>query len=157
MEGWIKLHRKLLTWQWFTNGNTLRLFIYLILAANHKKGKWQGVDIKPGQIVTGIHQLSIKTGLTERQTRTSLNHLKSTGELAIKTTNKNSIITICNYESYQSLEIKNDKQNDKQKVSQTTNKRQTNDNKQEYKNNNNNKEERKSDSSKILNRLITTY
>lgn len=33
--------------------------------------------------------------------RTSLDHLKATGEITIKTTNKYSVITITNYDSYQ--------------------------------------------------------
>jgi predicted transcriptional regulator len=45
--------------------------------------------------------LAENTGITEQTIRTCLNRLKSTNEITIKVTNKYSIITICNYESYQ--------------------------------------------------------
>lgn len=106
-RGFIKLHRKTLDWEWKNKPLTLALFVHLLLNANHKENKWQGISIKAGQLISGRKQLSIDTGLTERQIRTALNHLKSTNEVTIKTTNKYSIITITNWDLYQS----NDQQN----------------------------------------------
>lgn len=41
MEGWISLYRKILNWEWYSDANTFRLFIHLLLQANHeeKNGK----------------------------------------------------------------------------------------------------------------------
>jgi preprotein translocase subunit SecF len=101
MEGWIKLHRKLLKWEWFTTPNMLQLFIYLILSANFEDGKFQGKEIKRGQLITGRIKLSQETGLSVQSVRSCLERLKSTGEITIQTTNKHSTITICNYDEYQ--------------------------------------------------------
>jgi hypothetical protein len=133
MEGFIKLYRKFILWEWYDTPNMVHLFITLLLKANHEPGNWHGININRGQLITGIHSLSKSTGITVRSIRTCINRLKSTGEVTIKTTNKYSIITICNYDIYQSSNTYSDKQNDKQTGKRTTSKRQANDNKQECK------------------------
>ncbi len=138
MTGHIKLDRKILSWEWYNDINTCRLFIHLLLTANYANGNWQGRSINRGELITGLHKLSEKTGLTMRQTRTSLNKLKTTGEITINSTNKFSTITICNYDSYQS----NKKHNDNQIDTPNANERQTNDKQTTTNNKNkNNKEE----------------
>lgn len=127
MEGWIKLHRKMLDWEWYNDNNTKILFLHLLLTANHKEKKWQGKIIERGQKLTSLQHLAEETHLTLRQVRTSLNKLKSTNEIAIKTTNKYTLITIEKYSSYQNNDQENDIQNDTQNDKQMTNKRQTND------------------------------
>ena len=128
-EGWIKLHRQILNWEWFNDTNTFRLFIYLLLTANYETKKWQGITINRGQILTGRLKLAKTLNLSEREIRTSLNKLKTTNEITIKTTNKYSIITVCKYDNYQNIENTNDQQPDQQPDQQTTNKRPTNDHK----------------------------
>lgn len=98
---WIKLHSKILNWEWYKVPNTRDLFIHLLLKANWKDGKFQGYDIPRGSLVTGRKQLAEETGMTEQEVRTALNHLKSTNEITIKATRKFSIITITKYEIYQ--------------------------------------------------------
>lgn len=48
MIGWIKLHRQLLTWEWYDEPNTLRLFLHLLLKANIEPKEWRGTMIQPG-------------------------------------------------------------------------------------------------------------
>jgi hypothetical protein len=43
MNGYIKLHRKLVDWEWYTDIPTKTLFIHLLLVANHKPNKWRGM------------------------------------------------------------------------------------------------------------------
>jgi hypothetical protein len=101
MQGWIKLHRKLIEWEWFHQPEMLLVFIYLLLKANHQDGNWQGVPVKKGQLITGRKRLSEETGLSEQKIRGCLNRLKSTSDITIKPTNRFSLITICNYCTYQ--------------------------------------------------------
>lgn len=103
-EGWVKYHRRLFDWQWFTEPNMAHFFMALVALANHKPGKWRGIEIGRGQLITGRKVLAEKTGLTERSVRTCLKKLISTSEVTIKVTNRFSIITICNYDKYQSCE-----------------------------------------------------
>jgi hypothetical protein len=122
-NGWIKIHRKFIDWQWFGNSEAVHLFIYLTLKANHADKMWQGHEVKRGELITSIGHLSIATGISQRSVRTLLKKFANTGEIQVKTTNKFTIVTICKYECYQLT----DEENDKQNVIQTTNKRQTSD------------------------------
>lgn len=136
VEGWIKLHRKICGWEWYTSPNTAFLFIHLLLNANHEDNRWRGIEVKAGEIISGLPSLSKATGLSTQSLRTSLNHLKSTGEVTVKSTNKYSIITIIKWNSYQLA--------NRQPNSQLTGNQQATNNKQEgkeLKNEKNNKKE----------------
>jgi hypothetical protein len=122
-KGWIKLHRSFLKWEWSNDYKMVSLFIHLLLKANHKPKRWQGMVIGRGQLLTGRKQLSQDTGLSERSIRTCLERLKSTNELTIKTTSKYSLITLVKYDTYQATDTNPDQQNDQQNDQQTTNKR----------------------------------
>ena len=100
-SGWIKLHRQLLEWEWYDDINTTRLFIHLLLLANHKDRNWRGINIKRGQLITGRITLSKQTKLSEQQIRTCLGKLKSTNEITTKPTNRNTLITLVKYNEYQ--------------------------------------------------------
>lgn len=100
-SGWIKLHRQLLEWEWYDDINTSRLFVHLLLKANHKDRKYRGTTIKRGQLLTGRNLLAAETGLSEQQIRTCLNKLKSTSDLTIKSTSKGTLLTVDKYGVYQ--------------------------------------------------------
>lgn len=101
MSGWIKIHRKILDWEWYNDSNTFRLFMHLILKANHKPKKYRGVTIDVGCLMTGRELLSNETGLSVQQVRTCLERLKSTNEITIKSTKQGTIIQVLNYQKYQ--------------------------------------------------------
>ena len=109
-NGWIKLHRKFLSWEWYQDANTARLFIHLLIKSNHKDKKWKGHLIRKGQVLTGRKMLAKELDISEQNVRTSIRRLISTNEITIKPTNQFSIITICNYENYQSGEIESNQQ-----------------------------------------------
>lgn len=131
MNGWIKLHRKFIEWEWYKDINTKVIFLHLLLKANHKDQKWQGLDIKRGQLITGRKSISLETGISEQSIRTSLNKLKSTNEITIHSNNKNSIITILNYDLYQNESEDNQQLTSNQPATNqqlTTNNNDNNDN-----------------------------
>jgi hypothetical protein len=101
MSGWVKLHRQILEWEWYDDHNTFRLFIHLLLKANHKEKKYRGMLLQTGTILTSRDILALEVGLSVRQTRTALDKLKSTNEVAIKTSGQGTIIQIVNYSKYQ--------------------------------------------------------
>ncbi|MBM9616649.1 hypothetical protein JWJ90_20490 [Desulfobulbus rhabdoformis] len=100
-SGWIKMHRSVLDWEWYRDRNTCRLFIHLLLTANHKENEWHGIKIQRGQRVFGREKLAGETGLSVQEIRTALSKLKSTRDVTISSTGKYSVLTICNYEKYQ--------------------------------------------------------
>jgi 23S rRNA A1618 N6-methylase RlmF len=123
MEGWIKIHRKFLDWQWFKKPEAVQLFIYMLLKANHKDGNWQGHEIKKGQFITSAQTISNDTKLSLQVVRTLLKKFELTNEIIVKSTNKFTMLTICKYECYQDESNTTNKQlTNKQ---QTTNKQLT--------------------------------
>lgn len=138
-NGFILLYRQITEWEWYQNPNTFRLFLHCLLMANFTDGRFEGKDIKRGQFVTSLPSLAEQTKLSIRQVRVALDHLIVTGELTNKSFTKFRIITVVNYDKYQS--------NDSQSDSQMTDKRQTNDSQmtdkcQQYKKNNKEKREK---------------
>ena len=115
LNGFILLHRKLKQWGWYKDSVVKDLFLHLLLSASFKDFEWMGRQLKAGQLITGRKRLAEELDFTERQIRTALDKLKSTGEVTIETTNKYTIITVVNWEDYQGL--------DKIATSKTTNKR----------------------------------
>lgn len=103
MQGWIKLHRQLLEWEWYGDLNTFRLFTHLLLMANHKDKKYKGLLLKAGTVITGRELLAKQTGLTVQQVRTSIDRLISTNEITNKTSPQGTIIQIVKYIDYQVL------------------------------------------------------
>ena len=102
MNGFIKLYRSLMDWEWYQDANVMRVFLHLLLDANHKAKRWQGRVIEPGQTVTSRQKIAEGLGLSEQQVRTALTKLKSTGEITSIATNKYTLVTIENWASYQS-------------------------------------------------------
>ena len=119
MSDYIKISRKMLDWEWYLNINTKVLFIHMLLKANWKECKFEGTTVPRGSFVSSIRKLSEETGLTEREVRTSISHLKTTHELTCYSMQKYTVFTVVNYDVYQSC----DKQND----TRATHERQTND------------------------------
>lgn len=121
--GFIKLHRKILEWEWYTEPHMLRLFVHLIFSANYEDKSWRGIEVKRGSFITSWQGLSESLNLSVQTVRTCIKRLESTGEISRKSTNKFTIITICKYDSYQDFNpISNNQVTNEQ---QTTNKQLT--------------------------------
>lgn len=100
-SGFVKIHRSILNWEWYSDIPTFRLFVHLLLTVNHKDEAWQGVVIRRGQRVTSYSKLAEETGHTISTIRNTLNKLKTTGEITYETTAKYGIVTIKNYDKFQ--------------------------------------------------------
>lgn len=126
-NGYIKLHRSILDWEWWDDINTRCLFTYLLLAANWSEKEWHGTTIRRGVVVTTLHKMSEKVGISIRSIRTSLKRLKSTGEVTYETSHKGYVITIENYDKYQLQTYPSDTPNDTPNGKQVTDQRHAND------------------------------
>lgn len=107
--------------EWSNNPNVFYVFFKLLFKASYKDKKWEGVDIKRGQLVTGRVALSKELNVSEQVIRTCLDKLTKTGYINQQTTNRYTIITICNYDSWQVLP----KTNNQQPTSEPTNNQPT--------------------------------
>lgn len=104
MEGWIKIDRNILEWGWYTDKNTFKLFLHMLLKANWKDGEFLGVKIKRGSFATSLTTLVAQTGLTESEVRTAIKHLEQTGEVTGKRHPKFTVFTVKNYSRYQVID-----------------------------------------------------
>lgn len=87
-------------WEWYENTNVFRLFYHCLLHTNLEDKRYCGKEIKAGQFVSSITRISAETGLTESQARTALKKLKDTGYISTKSTNKYTIYTVNEYQTY---------------------------------------------------------
>lgn len=159
-NGYIKLHRKLVDWEWYDSYPEFKLFLHLLLTVNHAETEWHGEKIQRGCRITSLASLSAETGLSIQQIRTALKHLKSTGEVTSLGRAKNTLFIVVNYDLYQGNNtITNNQVTNNQ---QTTNKQLTtnNNDKNEKNDKNDLKEERfkeeKSDSAPSTDSALLT-
>ena len=107
---YIKINRSMLDWEWYSDINTTRLFIHLILRANWKDGKFRGTTVPRGSVISSFRKLADETCLTEREVRTAISHLEETGEVTHKGHSKYSVFTVVNYDKYQVIDTQIDNQ-----------------------------------------------
>ena len=135
-RGWVKLWRDQFN-HWvskkpFCDGY---VWCYLYSRANHKKGivnfRNQYIEIERGQFLTSKLKLQEKFGWTYKRVSAFLKALEKDKMCTIRTTNRFIVITIINYELYQSKENNKVEQKDKQGVEQKPNRGRTGQHKQE--------------------------
>ncbi|MEG0878002.1 MAG: hypothetical protein RSE10_06000 [Oscillospiraceae bacterium] len=102
-NGFIILYRSILGWEWYDDINTKILFLHLVLTVNYEDKPWHGMVIKRGQRVCSLSKLAIETGLSIKNIRTALDHLKQTGEVAHGIALKSGLFTVNNYDIYQQV------------------------------------------------------
>ncbi|MDA8763829.1 hypothetical protein N9M92_06380 [Flavobacteriaceae bacterium] len=111
MNGFVSLHRKIIDWEWYTDADTFRVFIHLLMMANHAPGKVRGIQLKRGQHITSIVRISETLNITFWRVRKALERLKEGGEVIIENpANRYSLVTIVKYEDYQISEVESIKQ-----------------------------------------------
>ena len=98
---WIKLYRKICDWGWYHEPNMVHLYVYFMLKAklvinnDSRSEAWQ--------LNSTLRLLTKATGISEKSIRTCLARLQRTGEISYLpgVAHKQSVITLCNYDSYQ--------------------------------------------------------
>lgn len=122
-NGFIVIHRKITDWEWYTDASTFKVFMHLLLTANFSDQKFKGMTIKRGQRVASYESLAKETGLSVRNVRTAIKHLKSTNEVTSYSTPQYTVFSIVKYNDYQDKRQANRQTTDKP----LTNDRQTTD------------------------------
>jgi len=111
-DGWIKLHRKIFDNPIWQNEKALKIWIWCLLKANHKQNhilfSRQQIPIKKGQFIFGRKKASQQLKIPETTIYFWINYLKVNSYIDIKSTNKYSIITILNWNEYQTIDSKVD-------------------------------------------------
>ena len=122
--GFVIIHRKITDWEWYKDTNTRDVFLHLILTCNHEERKFMGETIRPGERVASYAIIAEELGLSIRNVRTAIKHLKMTNEVTSRTNFQYTVFTVVNYGLYQAKRQTNRPTSDKR----LTNDRQTTDN-----------------------------
>jgi DNA-binding PadR family transcriptional regulator len=101
MQGYIKLHRKILDNGVFADAELLKVFVWCILKANTTPNVVYGRKVDVGEFITGRITASEELHLKPSTIYKRLQRLKAQGYIDISSTTKNSLITVVNYKSYQ--------------------------------------------------------
>lgn len=107
--GWIKLHRKLLDSQVFANEGLLKVWIYCLCRANHDvsyvpittgKGTTE-VKVDKGQFIFGRKSSAKDLGMNQSTLYKRLKKLEKLGNCNTQSNSHYTLVTICNWETYQ--------------------------------------------------------
>lgn len=101
MQGYIKLHRKILDNGVFADAELLKVFVWCILKANTTPNVVYGRKVDVGEFITGRITASEELYLKPSTIYKRLQKLKAQGYIDISSNTKNSLITVVNYKSYQ--------------------------------------------------------
>lgn len=123
-NGYIKLWRSMLTWEWYDDPPTKDVYLHMILTASINTSVWHGIEIPRGSLVSSYRQIAKNTGLSIQQARTAISHLETTGELTRTSYPKFTVFTLNNYDKFQeptrkstSKSLKNQQANPNQSTS----------------------------------------
>ncbi len=139
-NGWLKLHRKIVEKGYYKKSEYVHLWIHLILKANHEPNEWfyknKVFKINRGQFITSRKTLMEETGISRNKIENILDCFKNEQQISSENLYTSRLITILNYDDYQT---------NKQQISskQAANKQQISTNK-------NNKNEKNEKNNKIL-------
>src|SRR5690625_1653311 len=110
MQGWFKVHRKLLVSDIFKNEKLFKIFMYCLMKSTHtpfeqRVGR-QIVPLNPGQFVFGRKKAAIELDMKESTVWSYMNILKDDKIINIESNNRYSVITVVNWAFYQEKDEK---------------------------------------------------
>ena len=112
MEGWIKLHRCLADSYVFSNPTTLKIWIWILIKASSKKRTvslkigtgFHDIDINPGELIFGRFKAEEDLNIDGSTIYKHIKKLEDSKNIELKSNNHFTIITVCNWETYQENE-----------------------------------------------------
>lgn len=120
-NGFVKIPRSILDWEWYDHPDVLRMYLHLKLKVNFAAGKWQGLNIEIDEHITSLSKLSSGLGMSEFKVRESLKKLEESGTIKRTPTNKFTKIKLVDIGS----EEDDSDRNSKQVKAQTTDRAQS--------------------------------
>lgn len=115
-KGWVKIHREMSShWVWDCEFSTGQAWVDLLMSACHKPNKFQIkgqiVELKTGQLARSEVTLAKDWKWSRNRVRRFLNNLEKDGMIEQQKGHLTSIITICNYSSFQANDTAGDTAN----------------------------------------------
>lgn len=119
MPRFVGVNREIVKWEWHDDAYTMNLMLHLLVLSADEPTEYHGVKLEVGQLITTVSELSRMLKQTTQKVRTGLERLKKCGIITIKTTNKNTVITVEKSRFYVLVKEKT--------TNETTNEQQTSD------------------------------
>lgn len=101
---WIKLHRKVIESQVFSDGELFRLWTYLLVRANYKPSFFRGVRVEIGQVAFSQRMLVETLGVSRGTIQRHLKKLEDMGNITVNASRDFSVVTISQWSSYQTAD-----------------------------------------------------
>ena len=145
MEGYIQLYRQILDSAVFANPNYLKIWLWIIIKANHKDkevpikigGGSSTIAVKRGEFLFGRNSSSEELCMSGSMIYRTLQKFEKWKMITIKSNNQYSVISVCNYDTYQST-INTERTTDEPDLNQTRTRREPDVNTTNNDNNDNN-------------------
>ena len=102
-RGWVRLYRSFFDSAiWQGPASVVRVALYCLQRANYKPGVlFDGMVVRRGAFVTSRENLARESRVTVQQARGAISTLAKLGFLTSETTNRYTLITVTNYDTYQ--------------------------------------------------------
>lgn len=101
--GFIKIHRKIMKWQWYTNPVAFTLWIHILMEANWEDRWWNGGQelVKRGELITSQTKLAKDLDVSRPTVKKYLKLFEEAGQITCNVDNQKTKITVINYDFYQ--------------------------------------------------------
>lgn len=100
MAGFIKLNRNIKNWRWYKSPNDLIVFLYILLTAAYEPMECMQHNLERGELIASTRFIASETGLTVQQVKTAIKHLLLTHEITKRSTAKNTVFKVENYDQF---------------------------------------------------------
>lgn len=100
MNGFIKMPRDFLEWEWWGRVPHHFLFEWLLINARVDDRRVKGIVVRRGSLLTTWNEMQQAVGCSRGTLSRALSDLSDSGEILIRTDCKKTLITICHYEHY---------------------------------------------------------
>lgn len=101
MAGWVKLWRDILDHPVFEDPVTLKVFVWCLARAKIEPSNFRGDTLQPGQFSTGRNTAGADLSLHPSSVYRALQRLQDFGCIAVEANKVRTIVTICNWSTYQ--------------------------------------------------------
>lgn len=102
-NGFIVISRKILTWKYYKYPMARLLWFHILLVTNWEESYFQGQKLPRGSFVTSVQTLADDATMSRTTVKRWLNTFEMDHQITKRSTNNFTIITIVNYDFYQSL------------------------------------------------------
>ena len=103
-NSWVKLYRKIKYWQYYGDVYVKAVFLHLLIEADHEPKMINQIKIERGSTLTSVSALCLGLQMSPKAVKRALKLLAESGDIIddVKP-NKYRIITVKNYNKYQSV------------------------------------------------------